>query len=237
MNFKMLYTFNMQHSIVSRSFIAGLSHKGSFFQSPYPDFYATNVIMLKAKSIVINPVPLVTVGISPKSFGYYYFNDQEKKGIDFLNNLPDAATARRMEHIILPGLTDKTAWLIAMETIKVNYGRELRLQVGYNRYRYLQILYVYGRYARAVRQKDPRLTEFIQDMAELKRKLAWWEKIFYLNGLRLAAFGTKLIPGKIRQKVINRLLSIIGKTPQINLKKSEQHYDTILDVFEKVTDG
>lgn len=234
MNFKMLYTYNMQHSVVSRAFIDSLSPKGAFFQSPYPDFYATNVIFLKARSVVVNSVPLVTVGISPKSFGYYYFNDQEKKGVDFLNNLPDAETARRMDHVILPGLIDKTAWLIAMETIKVNYGSEIRLRVGYNRYRYLQILYIYMRYIKAKRHHDPNLKAYRRDMNEMKRKLASWEKALYLTALRIAAIGAQIVPKGIRGKLLNALLVLFGKTPQLDLKKGEQRYDNILEVFERV---
>ena len=234
MNFKMLYTYNMQHSVVSKAFIDSLSPQGAFFQSPYPDFYATNVVFLKARSIVVNPVPLVTVGISPKSFGYYYFNDQEKKGVDFLNNLPDAETARRMEHVILPGLADKTAWLIAMETIKMNYGSELRLRVGYNRYRYLQILYIYRRYIKAKRDRDPNIAVYRRDMEEMNSKLASWEKALYLTALRIAAVGTQIVPRVIRGKLINAMLALIGKTPQLDLKKNEHRYENIIEVFDRV---
>jgi len=234
MNFKMLYTFNMQHSVVSKACIERLRSKGEFYQSPYPDFYATNVLLLKASHIVVNPVPLVTVGISPKSFGYYYFNDQEKKGVAFLNNLPDADTARRMDHVILPGLVDKTAWLIAMETIKLNFGSELRLSVGYNRYRYLQILYIYGRYVRAKRHNDPNLAAYLRDMDEMSSKLAGWEKALYLTAFRFAALCALLVPGRIRGKLVNALVSRIGKTPQLTIKKSKQRFENILEVFERV---
>ena len=143
---------------------------------------------------------MVAVGISPKSFGYYYFNNQEKKGVDFLNNLPDAETTRRMEHVILPGLTDKTAWLISMETIKLNYGSDLLLTVDYNRYRYLQILYVYGRFARALENKDPKIAQYRVEFDELASKLTLWEKMVYLTMLRIATLGTRLVPLGLRYK-------------------------------------
>jgi len=234
MHFKMSYTFNMQHSVVKRTFIDRLSDKGLFFQSPYPDFYATNVILLKADTLVVNPVPMVVVGISPKSFGYYYFNDQEKKGVDFLNNLPDAKTARRMEHIILPGLADKTSWLISMEMIKINYGSELLLTVDYNRYRYLQMLYVYGRFARALENKDPKLAQYRREFDELASKLTIWEKMVYLNLLRIAALVTRLIPISLRSRLINPILVRIGKTPQLDLPKDVRSYKNILEVFEQI---
>ena len=234
MDFKMSYTFNMQHSVVRRTFIDRLSKNGPFFQSPYPDFYATNVILLKAETLVVNPTPMVVVGISPKSFGYYYFNDQEKKGVDFLNNLPNAETARRMEHIILPGLVDKTSWLIAMETIKINYGSELLLKVDYNRYRNLQILYVYGRFARASENKDPKLAQYRIEFCELESKLTLWEKLVFLSMLRIAAFGTRCIPISLRSRLISPILIMIGKTPQLDLQKDVRSYKNILEVFEQI---
>jgi glycosyltransferase involved in cell wall biosynthesis len=233
MHFKMSYTFNMQHSVVKRSFIDRLSKNGPFFQSPYPDFYATNVILLMAETLVVNPTPMVAVGISPKSFGYYYFNDQEKKGVDFLNNLPDAETARRMEKVILPGLMDKTAWLISMETIKLNYGSEFRLTVDYKRYRHLQILYVYGQFAKTLHQKDPNLAQYRVEFDDLVAKLTLWEKV-YLSMLRIAALGTRLVPRSLRGRLVGTILGMISKTPQLTPKKSDRSYENILEVFEHV---
>jgi len=234
MHFRMSYTFNMQHSVLKRTFIDRLAKNGPFFQSPYPDFYATNVILLKAETLVVNPTPMVVVGISPKSFGYYYFNDQEKKGVDFLNNLPEAETTRRMEHIILPGLADKTSWLISMETIKLHYGSEFLLTVDYNRYRYLQILYVYGRFARASENNDPKLAQYRIEFEELTSKLTLWEKIAYLPILRIAAFGTRFVPISLRNKLIRPILIMIGKTPQLDQQKDDHSYKNILEVFEQI---
>jgi glycosyltransferase involved in cell wall biosynthesis len=234
MHFKMPYTFNMQHSVVKRTFIDRLSKNGPFFQSPYPDFYATNVILLKAETLVVNPTPMVAVGISPKSFGYYYFNDQEKKGVDFLNNLPDAETIRRMEHVILPGLADKTSWLISMEMIKLNYGLELLLTVDYNRYRHLQILYVYSRFAQALEHKDPKLAQYRIEYDELVSKLTIWEKMGYLTMLRIAGFGIRFVPHSLRGNLIGTILGMIGKTPQLDLQKNDRSYKNILEVFEQV---
>jgi hypothetical protein len=183
---------------------------------------------------VINPTPIVAVGISPKSFGFYYFNDQEKKGIDFLNNLPDAGTAHHLEHVILPGLTDKTSWLISMEMIKLNYGSELHLKVDYNRYRYLQIIYVYGRFARALENKDPKLAQYREEFDELVLKLTIREKIIYLTMLRIATLGTRFVPRGLRDKLIGKILVIIGKTPQLDLQKNDRSFKNILEVFEQI---
>src|SRR6266568_2307712 len=77
MSFRLRYGFNMQHFIFSRKLVETLRSKGPFFQSPYPDYYAANAIMLAAQTVVANPQPLIMIGISPKSFGYYYFNQRE----------------------------------------------------------------------------------------------------------------------------------------------------------------
>ena len=37
---------------ISRRFIDSLADRGPFFQSPYPDFYATNVAFLKARRLL-----------------------------------------------------------------------------------------------------------------------------------------------------------------------------------------
>jgi glycosyltransferase involved in cell wall biosynthesis len=234
MHFKMSYTFNMQHSVIKRTFIDRLSRNGPFFQSPYPDFYASNVILLKAETLVVNPTPMVVVGISPKSFGYYYFNDKEKKGVDFLNNLPDADTTHRIEHIMLPGSADKTSWLISMETIKLNYGSDLRLTVDYNRYRYLQIRYVCGRFAQALENNDPKLAQYRFELDELASKLTLWEKTVYFTILVIEVLGKRLVPISLRGKMIGKILVAVGKTPILLLQKDNQSYKNILEVFEQI---
>jgi glycosyltransferase involved in cell wall biosynthesis len=74
MQLKMPITFNMQHSVISRRFIDALAVHGPFFQSPYPDFYATNVAFLKARRLLIYQRPMVTIGITRKSYGFFHFN-------------------------------------------------------------------------------------------------------------------------------------------------------------------
>lgn len=233
MNLKMLYTFNMQHSVVSSKFIARLAPKGAFFQSPYPDFYATNVSFLAADRLVINPEPVVAVGISPKSFGYYFFNDQEDAGVAFLNNLPDAETARRMADIILPGNADRTAWLIAMATIQSNFGSDYSLDIGYARYRFLQVLAVYGRAVGASRRGDPKLGKYLEVLDETRKKLKPWERLLFLNALRVAAAGTRVVPASAREKVLKIALAFLGKTPLIEPKRRADSYQNILEVFER----
>src|SRR5450755_3768767 len=75
LDFRMPVASNMQFSLVSRRKIEELSRSGPFFQSPYPDFYATPALFLKSARILICPLPLVIIGITPKSYGFFHFNN------------------------------------------------------------------------------------------------------------------------------------------------------------------
>ncbi|MEO7652032.1 MAG: glycosyltransferase, partial [Bryobacteraceae bacterium] len=72
--FRILYGFNMQHFVFSRRLVERLQPKGPFFQSPYPDYYAANAILLASDTLVVTPDCISLIGISPKSFGFYYVN-------------------------------------------------------------------------------------------------------------------------------------------------------------------
>jgi len=230
MSFKMIYTYNMQHSLIRRSFINLLSSKGKFFQSPYPDYYATNVMMLEAKTILICPFPVVTVGISPKSFGYYFFNSKESDGYGFLNNLSIPKNMEYLLDIILPGAQDRTSWLLSMEYIKNNYGSSTQIKVNYSRYRYLQILYVYAEYFRiGVRGFTNR-----SKVMALKKMMRWWEKLLYIPAIWVGAIITMSLPRTIRVNFVRKVIRIITKSPKLYADKDNDQFKNILEVFEQV---
>ena len=131
--------YNMQHSVVNRKMIKIMEVKGEFFHSPYPDYYATNALLLTSESIVVNPIATAVVGISPKSFGYYYFNDMESRGNEVLNNRIEDELFKTIKKYILPGSEMNTSWLAAMELVVENFGKKLGLKVNYQRYRDIQI--------------------------------------------------------------------------------------------------
>lgn len=137
-SFRIRYGYNMQHFIFSRQLVEKLRPKGPFFQSPYPDYYAANAIFIAAASIVANPTPLVMIGISPKSFGFYYYNDRESDGVAFLQNLASDALRERLRDTLVPGSNMNDSWLYAMETLVQNFRDEVPLRVDYERYRLLQ---------------------------------------------------------------------------------------------------
>jgi glycosyltransferase involved in cell wall biosynthesis len=135
--FRIRYGYNMQHFIFSRRLVEELGPKGPFFQSPYPDYYAANAILLAAKSVIANPTPLVMIGISPKSFGFYYHGNREAEGVAFLQNIPADALHQRLQGVVVPGSNMNDSWLYAMETLAQNFSDQ-SLHVDHARYRLLQ---------------------------------------------------------------------------------------------------
>jgi len=138
LRFEIGFGYNMQHSFVSRALVDKLRPKGSFFQSPYPDYYATNAAFLAAERVLVSPWPLVAIGISPKSFGWYYFNQRENEGVEFLKNVADPDLAARVKPVSLPGSNMNNSWLLAMEALRRNFGGDMPIAISYWRYRFMQ---------------------------------------------------------------------------------------------------
>jgi glycosyltransferase involved in cell wall biosynthesis len=227
MNFKLPFDYNMQFSAISRKFIQSLGSHGTFFQSPYPDFYAHNVMFLKAERILICPIPLVTIGISPKSYGFYYFNKQEKQGADFLQNIPRSYATFQLRNVVLPGTDVNTSWLFSMEAVKTNYGTEFDLQVNYRRYRFLQIFYMYSAYYRSKRCSRNEFHEFLRMMRP-------WEKIVYGSSLWLSLKAVNIVPRNLISKIGWFVWRLLGQYPAYKIKTDDIKYKNILEVFEKV---
>lgn len=223
MNFRMTYTYNMQHTILKRDFIDSLSGKGPFFQSPYPDYYATNVVFLLAERILISPVPLVVVGISPKSFGHFYFNQDEKGGIEFLNNLPDLSDFENLRPVVLPGSMDRTSWLFAMETIKKNYGMEHGLRVNYRRYRFLQVASAYASFF--ADRNDNQLNSLLDH-------LRIYERAIYSPLAWAYHCVKKLAPLSLRNSLTHLFMKRIVGSPETGLLSDQPTYRNILEVFD-----
>lgn len=218
LNFRVTFDYNMQFSLVSRKLIEKMKQYGQFYQSPYPDYYASNAMMLKAERILVVPQPLVTIGISPKSFGFYYFNDAESDGNEFLNNIPDRNMVNRLHEVILPGIAMNTSWLISMETLAVNFAGELDIKVNYARYRLIQILAVYeglltGRNVGKVYR-------------QLRKKMHLSEWLRY--SLLLSAIK------KIAPKRYHAFIEASRSHPEVPpMPKVEGTFHTILDVFNQ----
>lgn len=235
MDFRIVFGYNMQFYLIRRDFIDSLKEKGPFFQSPYPDYYASNAIFLKAERILICPEPLVTIGVSPKSFGFFYTNRQEKQGMAFLKNLSDTDIANRLQKVILTGTNMNTSWLFSMEAVKVNYGSEYDLHVNYRRYRFLQILHVYKNCRKAKKQSIEELQESNDQLRILWSEMFLWEKLVFGVGLRAAYSVIDIIPKKQAQRVSNALLAMVNSHPEYDHQITTPCYSNILEVFEQVS--
>jgi glycosyltransferase involved in cell wall biosynthesis len=228
LNFRVRFDYNMQFCVVTRKLINEMTKYGPFYQSPYPDYYASNAMMLKADRILVVPEPLIAIGISPSSFGFYYFNDLESKGTEFLHNFLRPDIVRRVEKFVLPGTDMNTSWLLSMEALAQNFGQECALRVNHARYRILQICVVY---AKVILEKDGASLL----LKEVKMKMTIVERVLYGVPLSIVSILASLIPKRYRP-LIARLLIYVTGSHQWNIgPKIEGQYSTILDVFEQAS--
>jgi glycosyltransferase involved in cell wall biosynthesis len=75
--FKVRIPLNMQTTLVKRSVLPR-------FYPPFPDHYALNSLLLTAGKWVFTPEKLLVVGVSPKSFGHYFYSSKHKSGLAYL---------------------------------------------------------------------------------------------------------------------------------------------------------
>ena len=228
LNFKSRFDYNLQFFLVKQSYIQSLKKFGPFYQSPYPDYYAANVLMLKADKILVNPKPCIAIGISPKSFGFFYFNDLEADGNKFLKNIPDTEIVNQIKTIIMQGVEMNTSWLIAMETIYTNFKNEMTLKVNYKRYRLLQIFAFYTKYYFGKVKVKSQKTDFWNSMNPL-------EQVLFGIPLMIVCSLVALIFSKRYQqlfgKLLMRTLRVYSRFPyQIISEK----YTTMVEVFENI---
>jgi glycosyltransferase involved in cell wall biosynthesis len=167
LRFQITFGFNMQYFLVSQEVLTRLRRDGSFYHSPYPDYYAANALLLNASSIVVHPSPIVVIGISPKSFGYFYFNDREREGGAMLKNQLSPELFTRLERWLVPGEDMNTNYLAAMEMLVKHFGADHDLHVRYENYRFTQFRSRYNRrrsYISFMKDlaKDANLSEFAQ---------------------------------------------------------------------------
>ena len=224
MSFRVRFDYNMQYSLINKRFIDSLREMGSFFQSPYPDYYATNVMFLKGRRILVCPRALVTIGISTKSFGYYYFNKKEAEGTKFLKNLPDRRVADKLHTVIMPGTNMNTSWLLAMETIRENYGEEIR--VNYKRYRFLQIQSIY-----TFHYRNGQLTK--EEFVSAKRHMTIPEKLFLAPFFFTAMMFMKFFPSYKDHKLVRAMIERISPYVYSDAETCAGNYRNILEVFHR----
>lgn len=114
--FQQRIPLNMQTTLFARRAIE--KESAGVFRAPFPDHYLLNALLMVADKWVYLPERLVVVGISPKSFGHYFYSQKAGAGLAYLGistHFPGA----------LPGselINGMCAWLI---DLKSRYPKEL----------------------------------------------------------------------------------------------------------------
>jgi hypothetical protein len=141
-DFRALYDFNMQHVVVSREVIKRLRGGGRFFRSPFPDYYAMNLVFAECARIAVDPQPRVVIGITCRSHGYFHFNRKGQNARALLHTDEiDPKIRLALACIVLPGTNINTSWLLAMGALYGQLGGAGDLRPNYGRYRRLQRIY------------------------------------------------------------------------------------------------
>ncbi len=223
-NFKMTFAYNMQFATIKKELIERIRVQGKFFHSPYPDFYAMPLLMDRAKSVVACPYPVVTVGISPKSHGYYYFNNREKDGAMFLNNATELNSQPELNDIILPGSGLNTSWLVSLNFARKELSRNV--DINYGRYRRFQTV----EFFQLISREDCRFRKVMGFI----RKLNGVEKLINGSYLLLMLAIRSTLGFKVSTfffKVSRRLLTLHTRYPQ---RKWDKKYKNIMEGYEEL---
>ena len=219
-SFRVSYGYNMQHCVISRAAIAKLTVDGSFFRSPYPDYYATNALFLAAREILVVPWAMVGIGISAKSFGFYYLNRREAEGVAFLHNAPESTPPAGEACRIVPGVEMYTSWMLAMEAVSASAGVQSRPKVVYWRYRHMQFLEQF-------RHIESR-TEFLRFLRE---HASAFEEAFWSALSATDLVASRVLPARLWQSLLHRLLVFIHRPyPEFDPAKREVPYKNILEM-------
>lgn len=140
LDFHHRYGLNAQHFLIKRSFVDEVADVGPFYQGPYPDFFAAVITFVRARSIMVVSKPMVIIGISPSSFGAYYFSARHSEGYDFLANRQiDPSVLDELRGSILPGDMNNTNWLIAAEIARRAIASSQPTPLNIDRYTVIQI--------------------------------------------------------------------------------------------------
>jgi glycosyltransferase involved in cell wall biosynthesis len=82
--FLVRYPLNLQLTTFSREAVSRVP--APFFRQPFPDHFAINSLLLKARTVVYAPMKLVVIGVSPKSFGHFVYGGDQSHGMTYLGS-------------------------------------------------------------------------------------------------------------------------------------------------------
>lgn len=224
LSFEMAVPSNMQFSIVSRRAINTLLTAGAFYQSPFPDFYATPALFWTSERILIWSQPKVIVGITPKSYGFTHFNHDVLSGTALLHNDSLLSNSAFLRENRLLGTSYNDSWLMAMERLEQNFTGASGDFLSLHRYRRLQIAYCFKRY-----YLDNTLSwnDFKRHLSEL----TIIERIWYGSTLPILLSSLRFFPSKFVKFIVERLRDLVGQHALGMEKLSIGSLSNILDLF------
>jgi glycosyltransferase involved in cell wall biosynthesis len=130
--FQVRFPLNMQLTLFSKSAVAAVP--GDLFRAPFPDHFALNSFLLRAPRMVVVDETLLVVGVSPKSFGHYFYGGQQARGLHYLGS--ESSFPGRVEGSEL--LNSMSAWLLELRhtypelaTISISRWRYLSRQINH----------------------------------------------------------------------------------------------------------
>jgi glycosyltransferase involved in cell wall biosynthesis len=228
MNFRVRYGFNMQFATVRRATIDALRDGGDFYRTRFPDYYAMNLLLLRAKSIVAEPRPCVVIGVTPKSYGFFHLNKREAEGRAMLE--ADDSPAARARQPLLPGTNINTGWLLALEGVSAQPGVPADLAPNYRRYRQLQIIHTYrGYYVDGTTERA--------ELDELRRHLGRVERWFYELSARVVKVGASVLPAAGRRVLRGTFDRALRQFPRYDPGRDPRSFATMTEVFDAVDPG
>ena len=198
--FRQRTALNMQTALFSKR--AAMAVPGGPFQPPFPDFHLINALLISAEKVAYVPDRLVIIGVSPKSFGHYFYSQNAQEGLAYLGidtHFPAA----------LPGNELLNGMCLALTRLKQNYPRELAA-VDIDRSGYL------------IRQVYFWLLQFryhLVGLKELRRRfaiLSLWDWISLLRGtFRISNVqrlyrGLRAARGSLMQALWHNLVPLDG---------------------------
>lgn len=227
-DFRALYDFNMQYVLVKRDAILRLSGDSEFFRSPFPDYYAMNLLFAEAERIAVDPHPRVVIGITRRSYGFFHFNRREADARALLHTDQVEPEIRRdLERVVLPGTNINTSWLLAMESLYRWLGSPADMRPNYVRYRRLQAIYCEQAFHLHRTIGQPELRQAEAGLTRVERV------VLRLIG-PVAGAMLRITPMSVRRAggaVFDRLVGQYGRTQQP--PREVGRYRDVLEVLDR----
>jgi glycosyltransferase involved in cell wall biosynthesis len=222
MDFRVRYGFNMQFALVSRALADRIAGEGEFFRSPFPDYFAMNMVMLRAAPLLVDPEPRVVIGVTPRSYGFFHANQLEREARSFLEGDDDGRRDSRDR--LLPGTNINNGWLLAMEAVSRAAG-DPELRPNRRRYRMLQALYVYEHHHFGSITRE--------QLDDLRARLRRRERLVYDAGFAVAAAVARVLPPVARHAARHAFALAQRQTPYWRPGRDRGDYRDMREVLDR----